>query len=216
MATFREMSAEIQAELGGDGGNDLSGAVDAAINRAIAEYEQEAFAATYGLDTSITTVINQAEYTLPSAVKSIDGVQYLFAGTDYPLEKRTWEWYLDIVSQQTSQVGPSAFYVIFGLQIFLYPSPSEANRLTISGTLAPTPSPFVIPTNDGDANFWTDERQGFQLIKARAKWDLYNNILNDPINAATQEEQGKSYLRKLRARVEELEMVGRHIPRNYF
>lgn len=216
MATFREMSTEIQNECGGDGSNDLSTIVDDAINRAIAEYEHEAFATTYGKDTSITTVINTEEYTLPEQVKSIDGIQYRFSGTDYPLTAKTWEWYLDIISQQTSQTGPSSFYALFGRQLFLYPSPSEANTLTIWGTLRPTPAPFVAPTNDAASNFWTDERGGFQLIKARAKWDVFHNTLNDPTNAATEEKIRQSHVKNLRRRIEETMMIGRYVPRSYF
>ena len=214
MATFRELSDEIQAELGGDANNDLSTVVDDAINDAIADYDHETFVTTYGSDTSITTVVNQPNYTIPTAVRSIDGVQYTFAGHDYPLNEQNWEWYLHMVSQQTSQVGPSNDYAIFGRDIYLYPAPSEANTLTFWGTLRPTPTPFVAPTNDGDSNFWTED--GRKLIKARAKFDVYANRFNDPVNAQKQDAMATDYLKKLRGRIEELTMVGRYVPRHYF
>lgn len=216
MATFREMSTEIQNELGADGGNDLSDETDAAINRAIALFEHEAFALTYGQNTELTAVVNDPDYTLPDAVQSVDAVQYLFSDYEYPLTQQTYEWYLDIVSQQTSQTGPSTHFVIYGRTLFLYPAPSEANQITISGNLRPTPAPFVTTTNDDDENFWTDERGAFQLIKAATKWDLLHNNLNDPINAATEQDRVKIFLNRLRGRVENTMMVGRHIPKHWF
>ncbi|MGI9451990.1 MAG: hypothetical protein ACR2QH_15320 [Geminicoccaceae bacterium] len=214
MATFRELSTEIQTELGGDAQNDLSGPVDQAINDAIANFDQEAFGETYGEDTSITTIISEPKYSLPATVRSIDSVQYFFAGTDYPLTKLTWETYVDYVSQQTSQTGPSNWYAIFGRDIYLYPAPSIADTLTISGTLRPLPNPFVAPADDAATNFWTED--GRVLIKARTKWDLYANRLNDPVNATKQDALVTDYLIKLRARMEELLMVGYYKPRAYF
>ena len=214
MATFREMSTEIQQELGADGLNDLEDEVDAALNRAIADYQQEPFAQNYGRDQSITTTIEESDYTVPSRVFGIDAVQWTFSGTDYKLQKETIEWYVSILSQQTSQVGPVTHYVVQGRNLFLYPAPTEENTLTIWGTVAP--ATFTVPDDDAVENFWTSEQGAFQLIKARAKWDLYNSVTNDPVNSATEEDRAKRYLRALRARLEQLDMVGHYRPRNSF
>lgn len=203
MATFGDLSTEIQGEVGGRTDNALKTVVDRAINRAIDYYEDERFSFNTGNDQSVVTTINVPDYPLPAIVLSPHEIQYSFAGYEYRLSKRTYQWYLEIITQQESQVGPTDYYAIYGRRIYLYPSPSEVQTLTISGVLREPNTPF---TDDLQTNAWTNEAAG--LIRARTKWDLYSNTFKNPSLAAINKQDVRWYLGQLRGDLEKVECIG--------
>lgn len=203
MATFLEFSTEIQGEVGGRTDNTLKTVVDRAINRAIEYYQDERFEFNTGQNTDVVTVINTPDYALPAEVLYPHEIQYSFSGYQYRLSKRTYQWYLEIITQQESQVGPTDYYAIYGRRLYLYPSPSEVQTLTISGVLK---EPFTPLTNDADTNAWTNEAAA--LIRARTKWDIYSNTIKNPALAAINKQDVTWYLRELREGLIKTETIG--------
>jgi hypothetical protein len=203
MATFLELSEEIQSDVGGRTDNVIKAQVDSAINRAIEYYEDERFEFNTGQNTDITTTVNVPDYALPAEVLYPHEIQYSFAGYQYRLSKRTYQWYLEIITQQESQVGPTDYYAIYGRRLYLYPSPSTSETLTISAVLR---QPFVPLSADGDTNVWTNQALG--LIRARAKWDLYSNRFKNAALAAINKQDVSWYLSRLRENLVKTETIG--------
>lgn len=216
MATFRELSDEIQEELGGDGSNDLSTIVDNEIIRAIAAFKHKPFATTYGQNTDLTSADGTATYTLPSPVRAIDEVEAAFNGSTNKLIRRNYAWYTTTTANQTTITGEPHFFVVYGRQLILYPTPTSAETITISGSLSPTPDPFVPVTNDDDSNFWTEDENGLPLIKARVKFQVYNNRNSDPINAATERDNEGIAMKMLLGRIENTMLNDGYQPEHWF
>lgn len=203
MATFRNLIDEIASDLGASVSNPLDDQIKEAINRAIEDYEEERFTFNEGIDTTLNTVVNQPSYTLPTDVLHIDQVVYVFSTYDYRLQWQTYEWYIEILGNQTSQVGPSQYYTIYGGLIYLYPTPNEITNVPISGILREANVPLV---DDGDENGWTNQAK--QMIKARAKMDLFANRLYKADAALAEQTLADNYFKHLRRSVDRLRVMG--------
>jgi len=211
MATFKDLRDQISADLAANAGNLLDTEINEAINAAIEDYENKRFVFNEGRDTSISTVVGQSEYDLPSTVLTVDQVQYLFAGHLYRLQRQTYEWYVEALVNQTAQVGPSNHYTIYERKLFLYPLPDLVTTVTLSGVIR---QPNVPLTNDSDSNAWTNEAR--QLIRARAKMDLFINRLYEPTLAQAQDAIAKDYETKLVADRDALRLIGHARPFRQF
>lgn len=214
MATFLELQATIEADLSASENNDLTALVKGAINDAISFYEQQRLDFNENR-TVAATVAEQAEYdqaTYWPNVLVIDQIQYLQSGHQYRLTRQSYEWYLDVLVNQSAQVGPATNYAVYDKTIFLYPQPDEVTDLTISGLHRLTPSPLE---NDSDTNDWLTGT-ALQMIRARAKADLYANRLNNPQQAEFQNGVAEQYLEELRANADRLQMQDVVKPKRFF
>ena len=194
MSTFRNLIDQIADEVGSRVGNVLESQIKEAINKAVLDYEQERFVFNESR-TSFDTVAFQAEYDLlvdAPLVKNIDEAQYLHAGHLYRLVRQTYEWYVEALVNQTAQTGPSNMYIIYDRKLFLYPQPDQITEVTLSGVHRLAQVPLV---DDGDDNAWTND--GAQLIRSRAKADLFANYLYDGTAAGLMQATTMEYYQKL-------------------
>lgn len=203
MATRGELSLEIAADVGGRTSNDVTGPVNAAINRAIERYEQERFTFNVGTDSTLNSVIDQHPYTLPAAVLAIHALQFLSNGRLITLRKWGYQDHLRAVENSTSSAGEPDRFAVYGRQVFIYPAPQEVAAFTFSGILRLADIPF---DDDAETNAWTNE--GLALIRARAKWDLYTHRFKNAELAAVQEKETMQELASLRRDVEQMETLG--------
>jgi hypothetical protein len=173
VATFGELVDLIELDLAADNNNLLETEVEDAINRAISSYEEQRFVFNEGIDTSLTTTAGTPDYALPAAMLIVDQVQYTHSARKYRLERETYEWYLDAADEQTARVGPANQFTIFANRLYLFPTPSATgDQITIHGVIRLANVPF---TADGQSNAWTTNDDALQLIRARAKADIYIN-----------------------------------------
>ena len=203
MATFKDLRDSISADLAANAGNLLDSEINDAINAAIEDYENRRYVFNEGVDSSISTVVNQAEYDLPATMLTVDQAQYLHAGHVYRLQRQSYQWYIEALVNQTAQVGPSNYYIIYERKLFLYPFPDQVTTVTLSGVERQPNVPLV---NDSDSNAWTNEAR--QMIRARAKMDLFVNRLYEPTLAQAHDALAKDYEIKLMRDREGLRMIG--------
>lgn len=219
MATFRQLIDEIALDLSENANNDLDDEIKAAINRAIEDFQNERFEFNEGR-TTLTTVVDQAEYpkaTYWPNVLILDQVQYLRGGNLYPLEPQSWEWYVHQVSLEASQSGPSTDFVIYDETLFLYTTPNEITTVTLSGVLRLLGSVSGTQelTADADTNAWL-QGQALQMIKARAKADVYFNRKGNVEMGEACASVATDYLGKLRTDRDRQQMVPVVKPSRYF
>ncbi len=213
MATFGDLIDTIERDLGSDENSLLENEVKDAINFAIQDYENERFQFNEG-ESTFNTVALQAEYDLTSDAPNaltFDNVQYLFAGHLYRLEQQPYEWYVEALVNQTAQTGPSNYFSIFQQRMYLYPQPDVATTVTISGVVRLTPSPLV---DNADENAWTNEAR--QMIRSKAKADLFGNRIYNMKLAATMLQAADSYLIQLRGDRDRFTMSDVSKPRSTF
>jgi hypothetical protein len=165
------MSDRIADELARD---DLTTQIQRAIKSAVRHYSRERFWFNEARSTASTTSSTEF-YAVPSDFLEPDILKITVQSYDYPLIERDWEYLEEVDS--SNYIGQPTDWGYFANQFRVYPVPDGMYVLTLSylkslETLSATT----------DTNAWMVE--GEELIRARAKWDLYANILMEPDSAS--------------------------------
>jgi hypothetical protein len=168
MATFLQLTQEIEDELGKGGLQLLTTQVKQAINDAIAYYEIYPFRFNQGFDNSITTVSGTEAYNIPTNLLILNRAQILYTASD--LRRLTiyfWEDYQEWREGYNSTQGQSDICMIYDDDIYLYPTPNGTYTLQLWYTKRLANVPF---TANSQSNEWSGRARN--LIKARAKYLL--------------------------------------------
>jgi len=108
---------------------------------------------------------------------AVEAAQCESGGQIYPLRLETAEQ-LDRLAAN-AMMGLPCLYGFYGAKLCLYPIPDKAYRIVLR--LNPARQADFSTANNGGAVWFTE---AFALIKARAKYDLYKDILKDAPQAA--------------------------------
>jgi hypothetical protein len=172
MSTFGTMADRIADELARA---DLTTQIQKAIKSAVAYYERKPFYFNenqFTLSTSISQeYYGSADNSNIPGLSNIDSVRITVGTTHYTLEKRDFA-YIDEVSSSTNTPGDPTDYTYYRQQLRLYPIPNAARVIVVSGT---TRQATLSATTD--TNCWTTD--GEELIRSRATWYLYKNVIKD-------------------------------------
>lgn len=174
MTTYGTMQDRIADEINR---SDLTTQIQRAIQSAIAHYEAEKFwfneaATDYSLSSSVATL------SVPSGWVEIDDITYTDAGgNQYRLNRRSYDWYREVQTGTSSEVGEVTDYSIFADAFYLYPTPNANRVVTISGT-----KQLSTLSSTTDSNAWMTN--GEELIRQRAKWYLWTDVVVEPERAA--------------------------------
>lgn len=172
MSTFGTMQDRIADELAR---TDLTSQIQKAIVSAVKYYERKPFFFNEGRFT-LTTSASQEYYgssdnaNIPNLVNA-DSVRITVGTTHYTLEKRDYA-YIDEISSSTNTPGDPTDYTYYARQLRFYPIPNAARTVVVSGTFA-----TATLSATTDSNYWTTD--GEELIRSRATWYLYKNIIKD-------------------------------------
>jgi hypothetical protein len=175
MSDFGTMVTRIENEIHR---TNIRSQVRSAIKSAIAHYEQDKPFYWNDERSEATTVVSQRYMPLPTDFVDFLGtypLQITVNQSTYPLNRRSWD-YLQLIDLDNVVGEGIPFDWAYGdQQIRLYPVPQAAYelRLFYKKRLAEL-------SNDSDTNEWTQPAGGERLIRARAKWDLYANVIHQP------------------------------------
>jgi hypothetical protein len=166
---------------------DLNSNVQSAIKSAIKHYESHRFWFTEGNNSGAVTTgsSNTATYTLSSEWINIDVITTTVSGNEYPLIPRTAEWFKLTSTNLATVVGTPTDYAFHANSFWLYPSPNSAYPLTIYGHRKITEldsSGNLTLTDTTVTNDWFTQAE--ELIRNRAKWYLYADVLENPERGA--------------------------------
>lgn len=180
-----------------------------AIQTAIAKWERVRFyfneltfdaagTGTQGTNNNpwFTTVAGQEFYGLAAtatiaSIAHIDKLHVLISGNRYFMEGRTWQYLTDVSINATNR-GQPVDYAYANEQLRFYPIPDGAYPVGAYGTKRLT----ALSANS-DSNAWTTDAEA--LIRAEAKTDLFENVLQTGELADRQRNLIAGYLRDLRA-----------------
>jgi len=172
MTDFATMVSRVEAEIHR---TNINAAVRSAILSAIEHYEdtEPPFHVTTERAES-ATIDGQTYYPVPDDFLDFIGeypLQITVNQSTYPLNRRSWD-YLQVIDLNAVVGKGIPFDWTYGDgQIRLYPQPQAAYGLCLYYRKT-----LPVITADTDSNFWTT--RGERMIRARAKWDLYNNIIH--------------------------------------
>ena len=167
---------------------DLTSNVQAAIKSAIKHYESHRFWFTEGnngADSITFGASNTATYTLSAEWIEIDVLTTTVSSNEYPLIQRTADWFRLVNTNPTTVTGTPSDYAMHGDALWVYPSPNSNYQYTIYGhrkiTALDTNVDLTL-TDTTVSNEWF--RSAEELIRNRAKYYLYADVLENPERAA--------------------------------
>jgi len=171
----------------------LTSQIAKAITDAIEFYAVQRFWFNEALDTSITTVADDPDYTIPTNFRRLILAEITVSGQRSDLcEDMGWEEYRAITRSANSSSQPTDI-IFFGANLYLYPTPAGAYPLSLSYCSAL--DPFAVDTA---SNAWTTEAE--PLIRARAKWDVLFHVVRDYAEAEQCAAAEREWLGRLQTR----------------
>lgn len=181
MSDFGTMITRIESEIHR---SNIRTQVRSAIKSAIAHYEQDRPFFWNDERSEATTTASQKYMPLPSDFVDFLGrypLQITINQSTYPLNRRSWD-YLQLIDLDNVVGEGIPFDWAYGdQQIRLYPIPQDAYPLTLFYKKR-----LAVLSADADTNEWVDPDGGERLIRARAKWDLYSNVIHQAQKAQIQ------------------------------
>ena len=176
MSTYGDMQSRIADEIAR---SDLTTQIQMAILSAIEYYKDDKFWFNEG-EATINTTAGLDHDAMPVTFGELDVVTVTVPGSDrYKVETTTYEWIRDNATQ-SSLVGRPEFYAFFEEDVWYYPIPDAVYPIIFSGLIY-----LSTLTGPNSTNAWTNEAE--QLIRCRAKWDIYYNITRNDKEAQKME-----------------------------
>ena len=173
MSTFAVMQARIADELARA---DLTNQIKLAVNSAIAFYDDEPFWFLEEEDT-FNTADGTVSYALPTDFREFVLVTATVSGGRFPIYQMPWDVFRSWNTTPTTSKGSPTDYAIYEDLFWPFPAPDGVYVITRSYRKT-----FAALSADADTNAWMTH--GEELIRQRAKWDLYLNVIKD-LNQAT-------------------------------
>lgn len=195
MATLGEMKATIADEIFRD---DLGTAIGREISRAIRFYQRTRFWFNESRQITFNTVALQEFYDaaahldIPNLL-AIDYITVTRSGTEVTPLCRTSSFDLDTYSVSQANPNVPTDYVYFEQKLRFYPVPNGVYAIRIAGVFQ-----YPAPADDDEAdNHWMTDAE--ELIRSRAKRNLYLHSLGDQTSAAAMKAAEDEALQSLRA-----------------
>lgn len=200
--------SDIEAQIADDlARSDLTSQITAAVNTAIRAYRferlgfNEAYRVTATLSTSADTM---ALSSISVRFRKLDRVRILRAAGDYlDLYSRDYDW---IMSRQDSNVlcQPSE-YAVYNSTIHFDSMADEDYTIVMDG-IKELGSAASASFSAGDTSAWFNDAR--ELIRHRAKREIYANVLKDMELAAAAGAAEKEAYRTLKAEAEQQVSTG--------
>lgn len=160
--------------------SDIESEIQAAIVSAVACYARERFYFNEATGT-FSTVSGQEYYSssdladIPNMVE-IDSMKINTGSRTYTLIPRDFS-YIDQISSSTSAEGDPTDFVYYKQQIRVWPIPNAVRTVTVAYV-----KKLTALSASSDSNAWTTDAE--ELIRLKAKHDLYLNLLKNAQKAA--------------------------------
>lgn len=172
MATLGTMKTRIADEIARA---DLTSQIALAITSAIEFYDRRRFWFNE-TESTFNTVSGTDAYTSVEApflatLIDDDSMTATVSATKEPLRKLAFST-MQLYRIDTIPLGPPTFYAMYRQRLYLHPVPDAVYPIIVFHTAA-----LGVPANDGASNAWTTEAE--ELIRLRAKADLFENVIRD-------------------------------------
>ena len=186
MSTYITMIDRISSEVGGvtpasSTTSPTLAEIKAAILSAVAHYTTMPFYFLQSRALTFSTVAGQDYYTsadladIPN-IAHIDALSITVGGVVSQLDRRGFD-YIEAVNSNTATRGRPSYYCYYAKQIRLAPYPDAVYSVRIAGDIR-----LAELSADADTNVWMTDAE--RLIRFRASYDLWANVLADEARAS--------------------------------
>jgi hypothetical protein len=180
MATLAQLRATVQDDLLAVPIATTDAHVNEAIKAAIRNYEADRFWFNETRSLTFSCVVGQTDYDSDDDIGLIEHADYMenqLDGADRWMgyaRPPTLAW---LIGGDASS-GEPYLWTHVGGAIRLFPAPDDTYTIRVTGFIRY--APLVVDT---DENPWTIEGKGYDLIRARARWHIANNVVKDEAEA---------------------------------
>ena len=188
MATYLELRTRITGEINND--EVTAGAISLAVMSAVNHYGDEPLWEKEAQATAATTP-DQEYYELPSDCAMVLAIQIKRDTRWIDLNPRTMEW-MNEANDNSSYNGDPTDYSIFNKQIRLSPIPDSTMSLLLTERV------ILSTLTDGATSVFTLEAE--ELIRARAKWDIYLHVIENTEKAMVMKSVETEAIKMIRKR----------------
>lgn len=183
MSTLSVMVTRIEDEILR---TDINDNVQDSIKSAIRHYESRRFWFTEGNNDAdgVTTTTNSTTYTLSAEWIEIDSFTVEVSSNEYQLIPRTVDWFREINTNPTTVTGIPTDYAFHNNTFWLYPTANGSYPLRIYGhrKITDLDSEGDLTLTSSSSGLWF--KDGEELIRNRAKYYLYADVLENPERAS--------------------------------
>ena len=194
MTTLAVLKQRIADEVARD---DLTVQIAYAISDAVKHYQPSRFWFTESRSECVfSTVAAQEFYTsadeadIPNLLR-IDQITLLDGTVKYELI-RADDREIEIFDSATSNRSRPSLFSYLGGQLRFYPIPDAVYTVRVAGITR-----LAVPSDDSGSNAWTNDAE--ELIRNRAKYLLYRDVIRDKGEAAVAKAAEMEALRRLEA-----------------
>lgn len=209
MSTLGNLRAKIASEMKRTELHASATAVTTAIVEAIEYYAGNRFpwnefsGELKTLEASTTSVTMSISGL--GRIRDIDSMKATIGSRDYPLHKSRWK---DLDYADSGQFhGYPQNYAIQDTTLRFYPPPNDAYVVRIAGLKSL--DEISAGASAGASNAWTDPSQGEQLIKLKAKSNLWRDHVRNPSLAREFHQYATDQFRQVSRTTKALKAAGR-------
>ena len=172
--TFADLKTRIADELAR---TDLTSQIELAVLNAVAHHQRERFWFNEVYGATFSTVASQAWYAAAALadipyIVEIDSLTITVSATVYQLTRRTYD---EIEAMDVGGTyGDPTDYCYFNQQIRLFPVPNLVRTCSLSYHKR-----LTALSGSSDSNAWTIKADAEELIRQRAKADLFANVIRN-------------------------------------
>lgn len=209
--TFARLVAVIQDEID-DIADEYVSQIQESIFAAIRFCERETFYFNESRDVTFTTQAGKGGYDGSDSphIETAVQIKNVFLTSGYNKSELERIDHLSLETSLSSEhQGTPVCYSYFDKKLYLHPTPNAAYQVQL--ILSPMRL-AELETSDQEHPWFV---HGFDLLKARAKYELYKNILKEPDCAVAAYNDFNEQLQELRAETSKRHNVTRIIPTDF-
>lgn len=188
MANYGDLKARIADDLAR---TDLTTQIIAAISDAIDEYKDRRLGFNEVISSALPFTAGTPNYAVPTDFLHADLIMHSDGATETVVDQIDHETYRRIVFQPNNQQGQAQVYSIYAGEFWFYPTPDNSTDTYKVHYLQDLTDAAADETENG----WTN--QGRNLVRARAKGDLFAHVIRNPQEAALCYAEASNQLNRL-------------------
>lgn len=175
MTTLGILKSRISDDLAR--GSELDSQIASAIEDAIDEYKDRRFGFNETISSALPLTAGTPSYAVPSDFQKLDEMLHVDASGETRMRQIQYSQYRDWIFKPDTTQGQPEHFAIYDEKFFFYPTPDSSTDTYKVSYL----QDLGVPDSDEGTNAWMTK--GRNLIRARAKADLYAHVIRDAAEA---------------------------------
>lgn len=200
MTTLGVLKSRIEDDLAR---SDLTSQIASAIEDAIDEYKDRRLGFNETVSAALPLTAGTPSYAVPSDFQKLDLMLHVDSSGETRMHQIEYSTYRDWIFKPDTTQGQPQHFAIYDQKFFFFPTPDNSTDTYKVSYL----QDLGVPGDDSSSNAWTTT--GRNLIRARAKGDIYMHVIRDRVEAADCYAEAERQLNRLLRQARQARVTGR-------